>query len=233
MDRRPPAPRGAAVGRLTARPATDPARGTRPCGLMSLDQPGQRTSLLLVPADYDPRTPAPLAVLFHGGAGTAAQGLGLLQSHADTHAMLLLAVSARDQTWDLLLAGYGPDVAVLDQALAHVFARYAIDPARIAVGGFSDGASYALSIGLGNGDLFTHILAFSPGFMAPGSLHGAPQIFLTHGIDDQVLPITRCSRRIAYWLRQRRYAVTYLEFAGPHAAPEALRSAAADWFLGR
>ncbi len=31
--------------------------------------------------------------------------------------------------------------------------------------GFSDGASYALSLGVPNGDLFTHIVAFSPGFM--------------------------------------------------------------------
>jgi predicted esterase len=31
--------------------------------------------------------------------------------------------------------------------------------------GFSDGASYALSLGLANGDLFTHVLGFSPGFM--------------------------------------------------------------------
>ena len=33
--------------------------------------------------------------------------------------------------------------------------------------GFSDGASYALSLGAANGDLFTHIAAFSPGFMRP------------------------------------------------------------------
>ena len=31
----------------------------------------------------------------------------------------------------------------------------------------SDGASYALSLGLGNPQLFTHLVAFSPGFMRP------------------------------------------------------------------
>jgi predicted esterase len=36
--------------------------------------------------------------------------------------------------------------------------------ATLAVSGFSDGASYALSIGPANGDLFTHVMAFSPGF---------------------------------------------------------------------
>lgn len=36
--------------------------------------------------------------------------------------------------------------------------------------GFSDGASYALSLGLPNGNLFSHIVAFSPGFMRAPTL---------------------------------------------------------------
>ena len=55
----------------------------------------------------------------------------------------------------------------MDQAVHHVFERYSIDPGRIGLAGFSDGASYALSLGVANGDLFTHIMAFSPGFMRP------------------------------------------------------------------
>jgi predicted esterase len=55
----------------------------------------------------------------------------------------------------------------LDQALQHVFETYSIDPGRVGLGGFSDGASYALSLGVANGDLFSHIIAFSPGFMRP------------------------------------------------------------------
>ncbi|MGZ4788523.1 MAG: hypothetical protein ACXVZX_08375 [Terriglobales bacterium] len=51
-----------------------------------------------------------------------------------------------------------------------------MDPARIAIGGFSDGASYALTIGITNGRLFTHIVAFSPGFMQPPYMEDAPHI---------------------------------------------------------
>jgi poly(3-hydroxybutyrate) depolymerase len=47
-----------------------------------------------------------------------------------------------------------------------------VDPQRICVSGFSDGASYALSLGLANGDLFTHVAAFSPGFMRPPCTQG-------------------------------------------------------------
>ena len=44
--------------------------------------------------------------------------------------------------------------------------HHAVDPARIAVAGFSDGASYALSLGLTNGTLLTP----RPGLLA--RLHG-------------------------------------------------------------
>jgi len=55
------------------------------------------------------------------------------------------------QTWDVILGQYGPDIAFIDSALAQTFSRYAFDPNHIAVG-FSDGASYALSVGITNGD---------------------------------------------------------------------------------
>jgi predicted esterase len=65
---------------------------------------------------------------------------------------------------------YGPDVDFINRSLQYVFDRYTVDPARLGIAGFSDGASYALSLGLPNGDLFSHIIAFSPGFMRPPSV---------------------------------------------------------------
>jgi phospholipase/carboxylesterase len=50
-------------------------------------------------------------------------------------------------------------VAVIDRCLRSVFERYAID-AALAIGGFSNGASYAVSLGVDNGELFTHVIAF-------------------------------------------------------------------------
>ncbi len=104
--------------------------------------------------------------------------------------------SPREQTWDVIAGGYGPDVAYIDRALEQTFSRYNVDPTRIAIGGFSDGASYALSLGVTNGDLFTHVVAFSPGFMAPAGQHGSPMLFISHGTQDRVLPIEACSRKI-------------------------------------
>jgi phospholipase/carboxylesterase len=75
--------------------------------------------------------------------------------------------------------------------LEETFSRYAVDPARLAVGGFSGGASYALSLGSDTGHLFTYVLAFSPGFMAPAGQAGVPAGLRlarhTHGTIDWLL----------------------------------------------
>ena len=52
-------------------------------------------------------------------------------------------------------------------------------------------------------------------------------MLVTHGTDDPVLPIDRCSRALVQRLRSAGYGVTYEEFAGGHAAgPEQARRAA-------
>ncbi len=98
--------------------------------------------------------------------------------------------------------------------------------------GFSDGASYALSLGLLNGDLLTHVIAFSPGFVLAERRRGRPRCFLSHGVHDEVLPIDPCSRRIVRELRGADYDVRYTEFDGGHSVPPAIARAAVDWLLG-
>ena len=71
------------------------------------------------------------------------------------------------------------DIAFLDRALGELFSRCAVDPARIAVAGFSDGASYALAVGLTNGTFVTEIIAFSPGFLSLGDVEGKPRVFIS------------------------------------------------------
>jgi phospholipase/carboxylesterase len=101
----------------------------------------------------------------------------------------------------------------------------------VAVAGFSDGASYALSLGLGNGDLFTHVIAFAPGFMAPEAQVGSPRLFVTHGVGDRILPIDVCSRRLVPRLERAGYDLLYREFDGGHVVPPVLASEAMRWFL--
>ena len=222
-----------AQGRLRARPGTPAADANSPVGLHRLGLGRGRDGLLYIPATYTAEKLAPLVVLLHGAGGTAQHGIGLLQAMTDEEGLILLAPDSRQQTWDVIMGGYGPDVDLLDRALAQTFARYAVDPAHVGIGGFSDGASYALSLGIGNGHLFTHVLAFSPGFMAPARQEGAPGIFISHGTGDQVLPIDRCSRRIVPQLKRDGYEVRYHEFEGPHTVPPEMARDAVAWFQGR
>lgn len=200
-------------------------------GLQILNLDGERDGLLYVPAGYQPDQPAPLALLLHGAGGEAEHGLGLLRSVADAAGIILVAPDSRQQTWDVIVDEYGPDVAFIDQALTRTFSLYAVDLQQVAIGGFSDGASYALSLGLINGDLFTHVLAFSPGFMAPTMQWGKPHLFISHGIYDETLPIRYCSRRIVPQLRQAGYDVHYREFDGPHTVPPEIVREAIAWWL--
>jgi predicted esterase len=111
------------------------------------------------------RRPYRLVLLLHGAGVGPRHGLELLLPGADERRLLLLAPKSRASTWDVILDGFGPDVRRTDRVLEEMLDAYAVD--AITIGGFSDGASYALSIGLTNGDLFDAVLAFSPGFTAP------------------------------------------------------------------
>ncbi len=218
----------ASEGRLLSRPKSPTA--TAALGLQSLGLDGQRDGFVYVPKTYRADQPAPLVLMLHGAGGDAEGALKIVRHLADPFETILLAVDSRRQTWDIIQGGYGADIAFIDQALAQTFSRYAIDPNRVAIAGFSDGASYALSVGITNGDLFTHVIAFSPGFMAPARQEGKPQMFISHGKWDTVLPIERCSRRIVPQLQQAGYDVLYREFNGPHTVPDAISRQAVEWF---
>ncbi len=219
-------------GRLTAQPV-QPGMEAAPTGLHQLDLDGPRDGLLYVPASYRADRPAPLVLTLHGAGGDARSSLAPLQLVANMTGLLLLAPDSRRQTWDIIMGGYGPDVTFIDRALEQIFSRYAVDPTHLAIGGFSDGASYALSLGLTNGDLFTHIIAFSPGFMAPARREGSPHIFVSHGTRDAVLPIEKCSRRLVPQLKREGYDVLYREFDGPHTVPIPIVREAWNWFTDR
>lgn len=218
-------------GRLGSRPRT-PAGASPPTGLLPLGLSGSdRDGVLYVPSGYTPRRPAPLVLSFHGAGGSGRRSLRRLRPLADELGLLVLSPDSRESTWDVVRTGYGPDVEFVDRALDLVFARYAVDPVRIAAEGFSDGASYALSLGLLNGDLFPCVMAFSPGFVLAERRRGRPRCFVSHGRSDPVLPVEQCSRRIVRELRDDRYDVRYAEFDGGHTVPPEIARAAVDWLL--
>lgn len=219
------------AGRLRSRPddAAVVPRATLAPGEHALGLAEPRDGLVRVPYGYRADRPAPLVLALHGAGGDAAGGLHPLGDLADDAGLVLLAPDSRADTWDAIRGGFGPDVAFIDAALRWTFARLAIDPARVAVEGFSDGASYALSLALANGDLFRDAVAFSPGFIRPAPRVGEPRCFISHGTHDPVLPIDRCSRRIVPALAEAGYDVRYEEFDGGHTVPASVAQRAIAW----
>ncbi|RAN93061.1 hypothetical protein GAR05_05720 [Micromonospora saelicesensis] len=218
-----PSPRD---GRLTARRHPPVASGRT--GLVPMTGPdGDRLALGYVPEPATDGSAYRLVLLLHGAGGSARQGLDLLLPVADAQHLLLVAPDSSAASWDLIAGGFGADVGRIDGLLATVFDTYPV--ADVTVGGFSDGASYALSLSLANGDLVDAVLAFSPGFAAPPVTHGRPRIFISHGVDDRVLPIDVCSRRLVPRLHDLGYDVTYQEFPGGHDIPAPIRDSAIAW----
>lgn len=217
-------------GRILARPGR-PTEAIAP-GVHSLGLDARRDALLRVPAGYRLDRPAPLVLSLHGAGGNETSGFYPLGDLADETGMILLSPASRGRTWDVILGGFGPDIAFIDQALAVTFARCAVDSTRIAVAGFSDGASYAVTIGIMNGDLFPEVMAFSPGFAAPVMHHGQPRFYVSHGTRDDVLRIDSTSRRVVPTLADAGYEVTYREFDGGHTVPSAIAHEAVRWLLG-
>ena len=166
-----------------------------------------------------------------GAAGSAKRVIDHYRDAADKFGFIILAPDSRERTWDVVRGEFGPDIEFIDRALDRVFTQYTIDTRHLAVGGFSDGASYALSLGITNGDLFTHVLAFSPGFAVPAARRGSPRFFISHGTKDEILPIDRTSRRMVSGLRAAGYTVEYVEFDGPHTVSSAVADRAFQWFV--
>jgi phospholipase/carboxylesterase len=216
-------------GRLSARPKTDVktvAKGTQPLGL---DE--SRDAILQIPATAG-TAPLPLLVLLHGAGGRGERQLRRLSDATEAAGVAVLAPDSRDATWDAIRGDFGRDVTFLDRALERVFEMVAVDPDRLAVGGFSDGATYGLSLGLINGDLFRRIVAFSPGFVVGGPPHGKPRCYISHGKADEILPIDRCSRVIVPALKRLGYDVTFHEFDGGHEVPPAIALEGMQWLAG-
>lgn len=213
-------------GRLTARPRNGVK--TTASGQVMLGLHRERDAILHLPKNTT-QSSLPLLVMLHGATQSAEDMFWYLGTTHEEAGLAVLAPNSRDTTWDAIGGNFGEDVAHLNRALERVFELVAIDPARVAVGGFSDGASYALSLGMINGDLFPSVVAFSPGFVISGTSHGKPRIFISHGTRDHILPIDRCGRRIAASLLSRGYDVTFREFDGDHEIPPSIAREGLKW----
>src|SRR5205085_195037 len=163
--------------------------------------PAGETSLVNGAVAYRPAKapagPLPVLVLLHGAGGYPPGFLQKMEPAADRLGIILVAPRSVGKTWDLvenMAAGDDPwrgaDAHRVDQVLADLFKRSAVDPSRVVLLGFSDGASYGLSLGVSNPKLFSTVIALSPGMWAPPRrVDHTQRVFIAHGRQDRVLPL--------------------------------------------
>jgi phospholipase/carboxylesterase len=234
-------PAESADGRLSAR-ATEPVSPGERTGVFRLD--GRPRPLVFIPPSLDTMRPAPFVLLLHGGGSNPEWTLDRMLGAARRHGVVLLAPEAGGYTWDAMrhfrdhrreggAPEFGDDTGRVDAALQLLFNRYAVDPARSAIAGFSDGASYALSLGPRNEDLFSHIMAFSPGGVIPFDDPPRARVFISHGRQDPMLPFANTADGVAPGFRARGFDVTFETFDGVHAFRDEEIDKAFAWFLAR
>ena len=234
----PGMPAFAAGPALTAQaPATPIANSDKRIGVLSLAGgayaylPKGRTG-----------TPSPVLIALHGAGGQANDVLTSFREAADAHGIVLLIPQSAKGTWDMMedlksrlgvemnvQPRYGKDLKAIDTALADLFTKIAVDPARVGIMGFSDGATYALSVGTANPQLFKRIIAFSPGPAFIGKSAADQFVFISHGENDKVLPFAT-ARGHASKLRVKKIPVEFEKFDGGHEVPKAIKEKAMAFF---
>jgi len=192
---------------------------------------------LLAPDSIDPTRTYPLVTVFHG-AGR--QDELLVRAYRDESAQrdaLFFIPRSTYPTWDLLVGRDRADLDFLEQAYAEIYRRLPVDHRRQALIGYSDGASYALAVGLSNPRLFAAVMGWAAGFVvfdkaAVSPTDPRPRILVEHGTHDTVFPFEEIAVRNCTILRRLGYEVDLrVDEGGIHWPSHEFQAAALDWFF--
>ena len=203
-------------------------------------------ALVLRPAAL-PAGARPLLVLFHGAGMSARQMLAGLAPEARRCGCLMLAVDSRGTTWDLITATrttgrrgtarldslFDDDATRVEAALSTLLASPLVDRRQVALVGFSDGASYALSLALANPGLVRGAVAIAPGFhLEPAAIDPAQRLFIAHSPRDRVLSFENSRDRIVGSLRNAGFDPVFHIYDGGHSIDPAVVAIGVDHVLG-
>jgi phospholipase/carboxylesterase len=199
---------------------------------------------------YRPGTNAarrPVLVLLHGAGMSGRAFLDGLRSEADRCGCLLLSVQSGGATWDTVglvaRAGagketpdrlYGADVGRVERALSSTLKAADADKRSVVLAGFSDGASYALSLGMANPQIFRGVVAIAPGFhLEPAAIDPRQRLFVAHSPQDRILPFERTRDATVAPLKRAGFDIRFRAFAGGHRVDRKVLAEGVDFVLGR
>lgn len=177
----------------------------------------------------------------------------LFRDAADARGIVLLAPASHGLTWDSVKLARDPppsdlpllarqagqftasaDARAVEAAIAALAKIVPVDRARTVLAGFSDGATFALAMGMARDHPFEAVLAFSPGIaIETVRPERRRRVFVSHGRQDPVLPFALTCGEIVPQLQAEGAAVTFLPFDGVHEVPPGVKDAFLDAVFGR
>jgi predicted esterase len=218
----------------------------------------QRGRLLALPDEAVGYVPAsaganpPLLVLLHGAGRGRLWMIERFRGEADKRGNVLLAPTSKGATWDeisVALAPWARDSALemkmgrrfsssgdsrrVDAAIANFAKIVPFDRSRTVLAGFSDGATFALAMGMARSEKFAAVIAWSPGIAIETArpARGRP-VFVSHGRRDPTLHFEVTSGDIVPLLESEGAKVSFMAFDGVHEVPEAAKLAFLDAAFG-
>lgn len=212
-----------------------------PTGFVRLEQ-GAGSAILLTPDEIDPNRRYPLFTVLHGaGRQDEALAKGYRDEPERRQAFFLIPRSV-EPTWDLIASEGRPDLDFLEYAYDLIYRRYPVDPLQQVLIGYSDGASYALSVGLSNCTMFSALMVWAAGFLVVDPQTAAqfresipeprPRIYLEYGTHDELFDFEQVAVPMRDNLSKSGFDVTFsVDEGGRHWPSGTFHSEALDWYF--
>jgi phospholipase/carboxylesterase len=205
-----------------------------PTGSVQVEQ-GEGRALLLVPDRLDTSRLYPLITVLHGAGRQDDVFAKMFAGEANARDALFLIPRSVHPSWDLIVGAGRPDMDFLEYAYDLIYRRYPIDPARQALLGYSDGASYGLSLGLSNPKIFDTVMGWAAGFKLieePPAGSPKPRVLLEYGTHDQLFPFEQIALPMRADLERQGYEVDFMvDKGGRHWPRGDFHSDALDWYF--
>jgi len=208
-----------------------------PTGYVEIES-GASKGVLLTPSIIEPDRSYPLVTVFHGAGRQDEMLVKACREEPERRQALFLVPRSLDQTWDLISGADGaPDLDFLEYAWDLIYRRYPIDPARQVLIGYSDGASYALSLALSNPGFFDAALCWAAGFammdrQAVGVEDKRTRFYLEYGTADPLFPFDQVALPMRDNLEKAGYRVEFsVDEGGRHWPSGSFQGEALDWYF--
>jgi poly(3-hydroxybutyrate) depolymerase len=207
-----------------------------PTGHVAVERGGSR-AVLLTPPEIDPSRLYPLVTVLHGAGRQDELLVRACRGEPEKRDALFLVPRSLHPTWDLVACDERPDLDFLEWAYDLIYRRYPVDRGRQALLGYSDGASYALSVGLSNPHVFRAVMGWAAGFVALdptgiGPEQPKPEVLLEYGTHDELFPFERVAKPMRANLESLGYRVEFrVDEGGRHWPSGSFQSEALDWFF--